>query len=144
MRDPLLIRCSQQAHLAAMGVLEAAMLPEAITDARKEVGNKCVVAGEGARDDVAVHDDVADCARGQAHALQQRPAGHLWRVQQRALLRGCMPHVQACAVITLQDKAWSVLVSTSTAPRCSLSQGTTVTHFYMHQLNICAISTSKC
>ena len=97
-----------------MGVLEAAVLPEAVPDARKEVGNERVVAGEGAGDDIAVHDDVADGARGQAHALQQRPVGHLRRVQQGALFRACMPHMQACAIITLQHKAWSVLVTIST------------------------------
>lgn len=98
-------RASQRgvcAHLAAVGVLQAAVLAEAVTDAREEVSDEGVVAGEGARHNVAVHDDVADGPRGQAHALQQRPAGRLARVQQGPLLHRGVRRVQACAIVTLQ------------------------------------------
>ena len=64
-------------YLAALCVLEAAVLSEAIIHAGKDISHQLVVASKGSRYNVPVHDDVPYRSCWQPQTFQQAPVCHL-------------------------------------------------------------------
>ena len=56
-------------------VVQAFVVPEAFRDAGQNVGDKRIVAGESAGDDVAMHHYITDGATVEAQTLQQALLG---------------------------------------------------------------------
>ena len=72
------------ARLAAIGVLQAAVLAEAVADAREQVRDQAVVARECARHDVPVHDHCGG-------KPPKTPLSHIWSL-------GCRGSQQPCHI----------------------------------------------